>query len=155
MKIADLRHQQRLLLQQRLAALARIRRGLAYTLGHLQLPIQSTEHLDDATLEALAALNERFGKLQDLLAATMKQVTLLASEPAETFPQTLSFLYKVGVVDDIEGWQTLRLLRNIGAHEYDTDSQRQAEYFVALVEAIPTLESVADRLIAYVMQQTP
>lgn len=149
MNIADLRRQQRLLLEQRLAALARIRRGLAYTLGHVPLPIQTTEHLDDAALEALAALNERFGKLQDLLAAIMKQATLLASEPAETFPQTLSFMHKVGVIDDIDGWQTLRLLRNIGTHEYDTDPLRQAEYFVALAKAIPTLERIADQLTAY------
>lgn len=58
-------------------------------------------------------------------------------------------MHKVGVIDDIDGWHTLRLLRNIGTHEYDTDPLRQAEYFVALAKAIPTLERIADQLTAY------
>ncbi len=110
----------------------RIRRGIRYTRGHLSLPLEITAGLDAAALETLAAFNERFGKLQDILAAVMKQAVLLSDAQAETFPQVLSFMSKSGVVQDMKTWRDLRLLRNIGAHEYDLDPTRQAEYFSAL-----------------------
>ncbi len=149
MNLKTLREQQCRILDQRIEALGRIRHGIQYTRSHLSLPLGTTAGLDDATLETLAAFNERFGKLQDILAAAMKQAVLLSGAQAETFPQVLSFMSKAGVVEDMETWRDLRLLRNIGAHEYDLDPARQAEYFSALAEAQPTLEIIADRLIAY------
>ncbi len=153
MKLEYLHQQQRELLDLRLNALARIRHGLSYTLGHLNIPFETTENIDDSTLEALAALNERFGKLQDFLAATMKQATLLAGEPSGTFVQVLSFMSKLGVVDDVDAWQNLRLLRNIGAHEYNTSPVHQAEYFSTLAAAVPMLEKIADRLVTFCKQE--
>jgi len=107
-KLEHLHRQQRELLDLRLNALAKIRHGLSYMLGHLNIPFETTENIDDSTLEALAALNERFGKLQDFLAATMRQATLLAGEPSGTFAQVLSFMSKLGIVDDVDAWQNLR-----------------------------------------------
>ena len=155
MNIAQLRAQQIQLLAQRLGALEKIRRGLRYTARKIAIPLDSTEHLSDAELEVLAALNERFGKLQDTLAASMKQVTVLMAEPADTFGQVLSFMAKIGIVDDITQWQNLRLLRNIGAHEYDIDPIAQAEYFTAIAEAIAPLEHMAASLIVYCQAQLP
>ncbi len=73
MNLKTLREEQCRLMAQRIAAIGRIRHGLHYTLSHLTLPIETTENLGDANLEALAAFNERFGKLQDVIAAAMKQ----------------------------------------------------------------------------------
>ena len=149
MNLRRLREEQCRLLTQRLDALARIRSGIRYTYGHLLFPLRTTQGLDDATLEALAAFNERFGKFQDILAAAMKQAVQIAGMDTDTFAKVLSSMSKQGIVDDISGWQNLRLLRNIGAHEYDTDPVRQAEYLTTLAEALPTLESIADRLCEY------
>jgi hypothetical protein len=80
-----LREQQCHILGQRLEALIRIRRGIQYTRGHLPQPLDTTANLSDAQLETLAAYNERFGKFQDLLAAAMRQATLLTDIQVETF----------------------------------------------------------------------
>ncbi len=112
MKLQSLHQQQRELLDLRLNALARIRHGLSYTLGHLNIPFETTENMDDSTLEALAALNERFRKFQDFIAAIMRQATLLAGEPLGTFAPVLSFMSKLGVVDDVDAWQNLRMLQH-------------------------------------------
>ncbi len=124
MNLEQLRARQCQLLRERIAAIGRIRHGLHYTLGHLPSPVPLTDQLDDAELEALAAFNERFGKLQDLVAATMKQATLLSGADSDTFPQVLSYMTKLGVVGDEESWKNLRMLRNLGAHEYDLDPHR-------------------------------
>ncbi len=155
MKLSQLREQQIQLLAQRLSALEKIRRGLHYTLSRVRMPLNSTENLDDAALEVLAALNERFGKLQDTLAATMKQVALLQAESAEPFVQVLSFMEKVGVIEARSQWQNLRLLRNIGAHEYDIDPVAQAQYFEAITQSIPMLKHMANRLMTYCQTNLP
>ena len=153
MNLKTLREEQCRLMAQRIAAIRRIRHGLHYTLSHLTLPIETTENLGDANLEALSAFNERFGKLQDVIAATMKQGTLLSGTDAETFPQVLSFMSKCGVIEDIEAWKSLRMLRNIGAHEYDIDPIRQADYFASLMQELPDMEAIADRLIKFSADQ--
>ncbi|MES9901634.1 MAG: hypothetical protein ABW168_02995 [Sedimenticola sp.] len=107
----------------------------------------------DRLLEALSAFNERFGKLQDVIAATMKQTTLLSGEDGETFPKVLSFMSKCGVIEDVEAWKSLRMLRNIGAHEYDIDPIRQADYFASLMQELPGMEAIADSLIKFCKDQ--
>ncbi len=149
MNLEQLRARQCQLLRERIAAIGRIRHGIHYTLGHLPSPVPPTDQLDDAQLEALAAFNERFGKLQDLVAATMKQASLLSGADSDTFPQVLSYMTKRGIVEDEAGWKNLRMLRNLGAHEYDLDPHHQAEYFNTLLQELPALESIADRLVEY------
>ncbi len=60
---------------------------------------------------------------------------------------------KCGVIEDIEAWKSLRMLRNIGAHEYDIDPVRQADYFASLMQELPDMEAIADRLIKFSADQ--
>lgn len=71
--------------------------------------------------ETLAAVNERFAKLQDSLAAAMRHAALLMSEPADSFLQVLALFEKSGVVTSIDDWQRSRAARNLAAHDYETD----------------------------------
>ena len=59
---------------------------------------------DIALFESLAAINERFAKLQDTLGAAMRHAVLLAGERADTFLKVLAFYEKVGVLDSVTGW---------------------------------------------------
>ena len=53
---------------------------------------------DFELFDKLAAFNERFSKLQDSAAATMRHATLLSGEKTTTFLEVLVFFEKVGVV---------------------------------------------------------
>lgn len=89
----------------------------------------SAEHLeqhkkDIALFETLAAVNERFAKLQDTVGASMRHAALLAGEQSDSFLNILSFYEKVGVLDTIAEWQLCRTTRNLAAHDYETDYTR-------------------------------
>ena len=92
-----------------------------------------TEHKKDVSLfESLAAINERFAKLQDTLGAAMRHATLLSGEPRDTFLKVMSFYEKTGVIESVAAWQLCRTTRNLAAHDYETDYADIAEHFNAL-----------------------
>lgn len=99
--------------------------------------------------ETLAAINERFAKLQDTMGAAMRHAGLLAGEPGETFLEVLSFYEKVGVIDSVTAWQLCRTTRNLAAHDYETEYTEIAEHFNSLHTLIPTLYGNANRFLNY------
>lgn len=102
--------------------------------------------------EPLAAINERFAKLQDTMGAAMRHTLLLAGEPTESFIKVLAQFEKVGVVASIEDWQVLRQARNLAAHDYETDYYKVAEHFNTLHAIEPKLYQMADRLLRHALQ---
>ena len=108
------------------------------------------QHKKDKELfGALAAINERFAKLQDTLGAAMRHAMGLSSEPAETFLQVLAFFEKLGVIASIADWQTCRTARNLAAHSYETDYESIAEHFNTLHEMQPVLYASARKFVSY------
>lgn len=102
------------------------------------------EHKKDSGLfESLAAMNERFAKLQDTLAAGMRHAYLLLGESADNFLRILSAYEKWGVIDSIETWQLCRATRNLAAHEYDIQYRDIAAHFNTLHELRPVLYQTA------------
>lgn len=108
---------------------------------------------DVGLFEALAAVNERFAKLQDTLGAAMRHSLLLAGEQAESFIKVLAVFEKFGVIASIEDWQTARAARNLAAHDYETDYQLVAEHFNTLHELRLTLYAAAGKFLAYCANQ--
>lgn len=104
---------------------------------------------DKELFGALAAINERFAKLQDTLGAAMRHAMGLLSEPSETFLQVLAFFEKVGVIASIADWQTCRTVRNLAAHSYATDYESIAEHFNTLHEMQPVLYVGAREFVSY------
>jgi hypothetical protein len=98
--------------------------------------------------EPLAALNERFSKLQDTLAAAMRHAALLMGEQPRSFLGVLVFFEKLGVVESTETWQRSRLIRNMAAHHYETSYDLIAEHFNALAELSDMLLMTTKRLTA-------
>ena len=114
----------------------------------------SGEHLDthkkdNALFEALAAVNERFAKLQDTLGAAMRHSLILSGEQADSFIKVLALFEKQGVVSSIEAWQLARTARNLAAHDYETDYHRVAEHFNTLHSLMPEQMAMAARFVAY------
>ncbi|HAT51492.1 MAG: hypothetical protein HQL07_01320 [Nitrospirae bacterium] len=104
---------------------------------------------DIALFESLSAINEQFAKLQDTLGAAMRHATLLAGERSDTFLNILAFYEKVGVIDSITEWQVCRTVRNLAAHDYDTDDAKIAEHLNALHTLIPHVYGNAGRFLLY------
>ncbi|WP_022947227.1 hypothetical protein [Methylohalobius crimeensis] len=104
---------------------------------------------DPALFESLAAINERFAKLQDTLGAAMRHAYLLSGESGSTFLKVLAFFEKMGVINSIESWQLYRTTRNLAAHDYEIDYAAIAEHFNALYELEPALYRDAWRFVDY------
>jgi len=115
------------------------------------------EHLeihkkDIALFEAIAAINERFAKLQDTLGAAMRHACLLSGEPTDSFLKVLSFYEKTNVLESIATWQLCRTARNLAAHDYDIDYANIADHFNTLQTLIPMLYITAVRFLNYCLQ---
>jgi hypothetical protein len=98
--------------------------------------------MDLALFEPLAAINERFAKLQDLLSTAMRHYCELSGERSDTFLRVLAACEKAGIVPSAEAWQTCRSLRNRAAHDYGTDFEVTASHFNALGAHVPLLKQV-------------
>ena len=104
---------------------------------------------DPDLFEPLAAVKERFSKLQDTLSAAMHHAVLLSGEKADSFLKVLAFFVKVGVVESVEAWQTCRTARNLAAHDYEIDYLAIAEHFNTLSELVPMLYGTSAKLLDY------
>jgi hypothetical protein len=102
---------------------------------------------DDSLFGSLAAIKERFAKLQDTLSAAMRHSYLLLGETGQGFLRVLMFFEKQGVIDSVESWQLTRTARNLAAHDYETQYTEIAKHFNALHELRWTLFRTSDRLI--------
>ena len=102
---------------------------------------------DPSLFEPLAAINERFAKLQDTLSAAMRHTYLLMGETGDGFLRVLSFFEKLGVVETVETWQLTRAARNLAAHDYETRYAEIARHFNSLHELRCSLYQAASRLI--------
>ncbi|OAI09654.1 hypothetical protein A1359_18745 [Methylomonas lenta] len=56
----------------------------------LTADLLETQKKDVVLFEAMAAINERFAKLQDTLGAAMRHASILAGEPSDSFLKMLS-----------------------------------------------------------------
>lgn len=111
-------------------------------------PALRVRQKDVALFESLAALNERFAKLQDTLGAAMRHAALLMSEATTPFLKVLALYEKLGVIDSVESWQLCRTARNMAAHDYETDYALVAEHFNELNALLPVLVKASARMLA-------
>jgi hypothetical protein len=112
------------------------------------------EHKKDNDLfEALAAVNERFSKLQDSMGAAMRHSLILSGEQADSFIKVLAIFEKFRVIESIDDWQIARTARNLAAHDYETDYDVVAEHFNILHSLRTGMYRTARRLVDYCASQ--
>ena len=121
-------------------------RKLTWPLTKEQL---ETQKKDVALFEALAAINERFAKLQDTLGAAMRHACILAGEPNDSFLKVLSFYEKAGVLESVALWQLCRTARNLAAHDYEIEYAEIADHFNSLKTLTPLLYMTAVQFLSY------
>ncbi|MDH2918970.1 MAG: hypothetical protein PXX73_07245 [Sideroxydans sp.] len=107
---------------------------------------------DPQLFESLAAINERFAKLQDTLGAAMRHSAMLMSEPTDSFLKVLSFFEKNGVISSVSAWQLCRAARNLAAHDYEVDYAAIAEHFNTLHDLQGMLYQTSVRLLAHTLE---
>lgn len=108
---------------------------------------------DNDLFEALAAVNERFSKLQDSLGAAMRHSLTLSGEQADSFLKVLAIFEKFKVISSLEDWQLARTARNLAAHDYQTDYAVVAEHFNTLHQLTENLYGTSKRFLIYCSDQ--
>lgn len=104
---------------------------------------------DEQLFESLAAINERFAKLQDTMGAAMRHAAMLMGEPTDSFLKVLAYYEKNGVIISVSSWQLCRAARNLAAHDYETEYAAIAEHFNTLHELQPMLYQTAACLLEH------
>jgi len=135
--------QRRALLADKLHAVDRLSEHLRFSLGRNPYPLTSVGTLDPVALESVSALIERFGKLQDLLTGVFREIVVLSGEDGSDMNRVLARMEKIGILDSVDTWRSMRLLRNLGAHEYDIDDVGKTRFINALAADAPALLTIA------------
>lgn len=141
--------QHRAALVEKQAAVAKLAGHLRFSVGRLAYPLDSLDTLDPVSLESVSALIERFGKLQDLLGGTFREILLLAGEDASDMARVLARMEKLSLLPSAERWRAMRALRNMGTHEYAPDDSGRTRFVNAVAADVPELLAIADRVAAY------
>ncbi len=111
--------------------------------------VLTAQKKDTDLFEALAAINERFAKLQDTLGSAMRHSLLLSGEQADGFLKVLAIFEKNQVISSIEDWQVARTARNLAAHDYEINYDDVAEHFNTLNTLTRNLYQTARRFVVY------
>jgi hypothetical protein len=85
--------------------------------------------LSDEQIQDVDQFILRFTKLQDTIGTRLFPAILhYLSEPVEDLPMLdkLNRLEKLGFIDSVEKWQTVRTIRNKFAHDYPDDPDKNA-----------------------------
>lgn len=136
--------QQQALLQDRLRVLQRLQEGLAWSLARLpELP--EAPFGDPAIAERLAAIVDRFRKLQDQLAGAMRHAHTMLGEKQRSFHDVVTWAVAESLLADEATWLELRSLRNRLTHEYDPASETLPELIELIRSSSPILATAATR----------
>jgi len=115
--------------------------------------VLSERKKENDLFESIAAINERFSKLQDTLGSAMRHSLLLSGEQADSFIKILAIFEKNGVITSIDDWQLARTARNLAAHDYEIHYGDVAEHFNALHTLKPGLFRAAMNFVRYADQE--
>ena len=154
--MTDILDKQRQYLAQLLEAIQRSAYFLRRSQDKVNWPLQGAtlaqQSKDVDLFETLAAINERFAKLQDSLAAVMRHTALLMGEDPGNFLKVLATFEKWGLLESSSRWQQGRVIRNMATHDYDLDYQAIADHFNALHDLTPMLLDTARNLLRHARQ---
>ena len=119
------------------------------------LPLQGEQirNLSDDQIDRLDLYLGRFGKLQDFIVSKLFRSVALASledtSQDVSLLDTLRRMEKYGIVQNLNDWLEIRMLRNSLTHEYLTDDAAIAENINAAYSAYATLRDTLERIKTY------
>lgn len=112
---------------------------LSYSYNKVQqLPDEQAE-LDQESLETWESFAARFSRVADIFLAKYIRCCLLIDDPAYrgSFRDSMNRAEKLGLIDDVEHWMSIRAMRNLAVHEYAEENL--SNYFQNLKHYTPAL----------------
>ncbi|MEL5848165.1 hypothetical protein [Candidatus Igneacidithiobacillus taiwanensis] len=143
--MTTLYQEQQALLHLQLTVLRWLRDGLRHSAERLHWPITASDLDDPEAAERLAALNDRFTKLQDQLAGAMRHAHTMLGERYRSYFDVVTWMTHEGIITAPEVWLELRTLRNQLTHDYDWEAQTAAQYLNAVHDNMGTLMAIFKR----------
>jgi len=138
-------HEQQALLARQLAVLRRLKNGLLYTHQRLPHTLDLGDLEQPELAERVAALNDRFTKLQDQFAAALRHAHSMTGERYRSFLDVVTWAVHYKIITTTEDWLELRALRNHLTHDYDLDSDDVIEVIHSLRASITALIDLTER----------
>ncbi len=118
-------------------------------LQHLYpLNLHKFQNLSAEEKDMLDVLTFRFSKLQDLIGAKIFREFLNQTgfiTEGKTFLEVLREIEKEGIID-IDTWSDFRKVRNLITHEYPFNLEERIEAINYLIENVPNLIEVVERI---------
>ena len=106
-------------------------------------------NMDDERVQDWDQFILRYTKLQDTIGARLFPAVLaFLEEPFEDRPMLdkLHRLEKLGYLESMEQWHTLRSVRNSFAHDYPQDDALKVAYLNQAIESVPIFENILARV---------
>jgi len=125
-----LRHKIEMTIGECKAHIARIESAAAQLKAVFPLAPATLKALSDGNVALLDQFIYRFTKLQDAIGARLFPsiaAVVIGDDEPRPFLDTLNRLEKAGVLESVETWQTLRVLRNNLAHDYPDSVEQCSE----------------------------
>lgn len=97
--------EQQALLAHQLSILARLEQGIAYSLQRLPATLGLQDLQQPAIAERIAALNDRFTKLQDQLAGALRHAHAMLGERYRSFSDVVVWAVRVNILPDTPTWR--------------------------------------------------
>ena len=134
--------EQQALLAHQLQVLARLEQGIAYSLGRLPAALDLDDLRNPEIAERVAALNDRFTKLQDQLAGALRHAHAMLGERYRSYADVVAWAVHLGILPDAPTWLELRALRNRLTHDYDLEAASALELHQLIRGSAATLEGI-------------
>lgn len=140
--------QQKILLDEKIRVLQRLDSQLQWSLDHLPVAMD-VSHIGDPTIsERIAAIVDRFCKLQDQLAGALRHAHTLLGEKQRSFQDVVTWAVTQRLLPNQDTWLELRSLRNRLTHEYDLETDRLPELLALIRVAKNVLGTTIERFVA-------
>lgn len=137
--------EQQALLAHQLQVLARLEQGMAYSLNRLPQTLGPNDLQNPEIAERIAAINDRFTKLQDQLAGALRHAHAMLGERYRSFADVIAWAVRVGILADTPIWLELRALRNRLTHDYELEAPGVLELLQAIRDNADSLSAILVR----------
>ena len=119
---------------------------LAYSHNKIQKLPDVQAKLDAESLETWESYAARFSRVADIFLMKYIRSCILEDDPGfkGSFRDFINRAAKLGLIDDVERWMTIRALRNLSVHEYADEDM--TDYFQKLKQYTPTLLTIKAQL---------
>ncbi len=115
--------EQQALLAHQLQVLTRLEQGIAFSLARLPAALDLDELRKPEIAERVAALNDRFTKLQNQLAGALRHAHAMLGERYRSYADVVAWAVRLSILPDAPTWLELRALRNRLTHDYDLETE--------------------------------